>query len=243
VTAPVPPDFFDKLRAMVRKEVADAMRSGPTRNMSITGGNLTVQGGAVRVFHPAQTGGDTAIYFGDLTNSDTGEYTGTGLLIQDTTGTDMVSARTDAATGTSRVALRTGDIVAVSTDVAGGMAYPMVGGPFARARYADMTVSTASPAFETLWRASVFRQQPQLMVGYDATMDTGATTGEVRVLVDGVLLGEVQEHTFALGTRTILGTPTTPLRQWMTVEVQGRRTTAAGALRVEPLYWVGYPSG
>jgi hypothetical protein len=249
VTAPVPPDFFDKLRAMVRQEVADAMRSGASRSMSITDGRFTVKGGAL-VLEAAD--GDTSFYLGGVTPAlPDGTYQ-PGWIVYREDGS-IAAAMYDPdpdpdGPGDYKqfFALydRAGNVIISDDTFSGqGIARPYISGTFARTRWVDMTVQTASDTFETLWTGRVYKQHPRLEVSYRASMDATATTGETRVMVNGVQLGATATEGFAVATRyagpaAVAGDHMAAL----TVEIQGRRTSATGTLRVEGLYWVGRQS-
>jgi hypothetical protein len=245
VTAPVPPDLWDKIRALVRQEMADYTRSGPLRNASITSGETVIQGGRLRVLFPAAEGGRAAAYFGDIYNeNDPDEYLGTGMMFQAPGGTDIASFRSDVENAGIPLAIirdAQGQIVFQTDREDGeGIARPYIPSTFYPARYADMTVSTTAAAFETLFEAVVYKQHPQLVASARYTMDAAATTGEVRVLVGGVQLGDVKTVGYAIGTGIfgplpIAGEHMDPI----TVQIQGRRTSATGALRVVPRYVIG----
>ncbi|TFV83165.1 hypothetical protein [Blastococcus sp. CT_GayMR16] len=139
---------------------------------------------------------------------------------------------------------RAGNVtISDDTDSGQGLARPWLAGGFARARYVDMSVSTTSPAWETLWDASLDKQQPKLIVGYRATMDTAGTSGETQVLVNDVPLGPVTAEGFTIATRFVGPGPVAGVHtSTLNVKVQGRRTSAGGGLRVEPLGWWGRQS-
>jgi hypothetical protein len=244
VTAPVPPDLWDRIQQLIRREIADYTRSGPLRNASITGGETIIQGGALRVLYPTDTGGRAAVYFGDLFSEDDEAYMGTGMLVQDPDGNDIASFRTDAGSNTARAMLRVGDAVAIATDPGGLLAYPMLSGGFHARRFADFRYAASTDTFETVAETHIFKQSARLQVGYRASMDTAATTGEVRILVNGQPFGAVQAHTYAVATRYVLG-ELADIGDWkdnLTVELQARRTTATGVLRIEPMHWRSWPS-
>jgi hypothetical protein len=244
VTAPVPPDLWGRIERMIDARVADAMRSGPLRNASITGGETRVQGGKLRVLYPDDEGGDAAVYFGDIyVATDPDQRLGTGLLVQAPNGVDIASFRSNNETDVPLVQIRDGggnQVFLTDQHNGQGLSRPYIGGAFYPARYVDMTVSTTSATFETLWEAVIYKQHAYLLVGARASMDTTGTTGETRVLVDGVQLGAVETEGFSIanniwGPLPVAGDHLEPL----TIQIQGRRTSATGALRVVPTYVMG----
>jgi hypothetical protein len=110
--------------------------------------------------------------------------------------------------------------------------------------FADWTVATTSTTFETLWKGEMLKQHPKLSVATRATTDTSGSTGEIRVLVNGVQLGSsVASVGFAL-TTSLLGPDVVDgdHMKLLTVEIQGRMASGAGSLKVEPLHVIGRQS-
>ena len=242
--AGVPRDLWGKIQKRIDESVAKLARSGMLRNASITDGNLTVKGGSFRAQYPENLGGGNSVYIGDIYGG--GGYAGTGMLVQAPDGTDMILARQDAQFGNTRVDLYdSGNRVIVGNDASSGMglARPYLPSTFYRKRYQDMTISTTSATFETLFEAQIHKQHPRYEVGCRATMDTSGTTGEVQVLINGVALGSTQAQSFLIkpnvfGPANVAGSHMSTL----TVEIQGRVTSGSGALRVEPQYLIGRQS-
>lgn len=247
----MPPGLFERIRSMIRDEVGKLLRSGLLRSASISEGGLTIRGGGgldvrdggkVRVRAREADGGREVFYAGDIFSAIDGTYQGTGILVQQPDGKDIAVMRSDAAGG-SIIQLRdSGERPVLATDTVTGIGLlrPYMGGHFARARYADWSVSTVSPDFETLWETRTYKQHSSIEVGVHASMDVSGATGEVRVLVDGVQLGAVAAIGFALsqkyfGPAAVAGTHL----QALVIQIQGRRTSASGGLRVEPRYWLG----
>lgn len=238
-----PPGFWERVQQMIDRAVAASGRSGPLRNATISGGGgLTVKGGALKVRFPDTLGGGLGVYFGDLLETGTGTYLGTGLLIQDADGQDIAQIRTDDATGKSVVVLNDAQghnvLTTYGTDI--GMSRPYLQGGFVPARYADWTVTSTSATFETLWRGNLWKQNPAIFVRTRASMDTAGETGEVRVMVDGVQLGSTMSVGFGLTTLDFGPEDVTGEHmEFLDVEIQGRRVSAAGSLRVAPGVWIG----
>lgn len=246
IEAGTPPGLMEKIRQIAAEEVAKFIRSGFMRNASIgEGGSFTLKGGQIRAEYPQSEGGGLAGFFGRIVSALDGTYLGTGWLIQAPDGTDMFTARSDAASGATWVNLYDshGTIIVGNDTYSGqGLARPFVGGGFARARFTDWSVSTTSATFETLYSTLVYKQHPRLEVSVRASMDTAATTGEVRVLVDGVQLGATSSEGFVLSTRYFTGAIAGSHMEPVLVEIQGRVAGGAGALRVESRYWMGKQS-
>jgi hypothetical protein len=239
VTAPIPPDVTEQLRQLIRRELQAYVSSAPSRHLS--SGPLSITEGQVRMSYPEEQGGGTAVYFGPLYSQTTGEYTGSGLLVTAPDGTNV--AEFYFSTGFDQPLARIYDAsenVVIGTDAASGqgIARPYLsGGGWGRARYADWTTWTASTTFETLHMTRIRKQQPRLEVGVRASSDGAAVAGELRVLVNGVPLGATQAVGFAaayyrFGPAAVAGADLVDLD----VEIQARRTSAAGAIRVEPWY-------
>ena len=146
--AGVPADFWGRIQKMIDDAVAKLARSGMLRNASITGGALTIkEGGTLRVLYPATLGGGPGVFFGDIVGAITGNYLGTGMLIQAPDGTDMAVFRTDATLGTTMSNIYdSGDRIIFGNDAASGqgLARPYVGGAFAAHRFTDFRFSTTS---------------------------------------------------------------------------------------------------
>lgn len=247
--ATIPPDMVERIRKMIRDEIAVEARAAPLRNARISGKGhaLTVSDGAmVRVMYPEELGGGVAVYVGDIYSVNDGSYQGTGMLLQAPDGTDLAVFRTDESFGTSLQNIYdSGGRIMLGNDAASGqgLARPYIPGTFYPTRYADMTVATTSATFETLFATTIYKQHPKVAVGLNATMDTAGTTGEVRVLVNGTPLGPTVPAGFVItgsifGPGAVAGAHMASLQ----VEIQGRRTSASGALRVQPSYLIGLQS-
>lgn len=242
--AGVPLDFWGRIQRMIEDAVAKLARSGMLRNASISGGALVVKnGGQLRVEYPAELGGAVGVYFGDLSHS--GGYLGTGLIVEQPDGTNIMQVHTDDATGGTTAALRDGEgKVAFSTQTGGsGIDHPYFGHSFFPSRYANWTVQTTSPTFETLFTSFGYRQHSGVFAWTCASMDTAGTTGEVQVLVNGTPIDDPASIGFALstnyhGTGPVDGDTST----FMVLEIQGRVTSGAGALRVGGGGWLGRPN-
>lgn len=245
--AAVPPGFWGRVQKMIDDAIASFARSGFLRNASITQGGLTISNGGTLKLRSADDV-DT-FYVGPVTPALWDGSSQPGLLMRRNDGTLVLSLYDAFPTpGGYSQALAWWDrssntIIADDTNSGQGIARPYIGGGFGRARYADMSVSTTSSTFETVWETRLYKQQPQLEVGFKATMDTTATTGEVRVLVNGTQIGPVKTQAFSIATQVVGPAPVQGAHMdYLTVEIQARRTSATGACRVEALYWTGRQS-
>lgn len=86
------------------------------------GGSIHVQdGGDILVWYPQDSYSGAAIVAGDVYSSDTGDYSGTGLLVQKTTsgggnGDDVLTAIANPGTGDAQVIIRSDGDAAVWAD-------------------------------------------------------------------------------------------------------------------------------
>lgn len=198
----VDPSGFGWLLEEMRRlktRVAELETRNPLENASIGKGGLRVydgggidieDGGRFRVRHPDDLGGDDAVYAGDIYDQDTGAYLGTGLMVEQPDGTDILMARTDVATGGTTVYLkdRNGWNVVETDPVRGGLALPWI--PFVMAPAPVLSwENTTSTAFTTLYTGRARRVSPRAGVSFSGSCG-GGTSGELRLLRDGVQVGD-----------------------------------------------------
>lgn len=244
--AQLPRGWRGLVQKMIDDSIARFARSGFLRNASVTGGaGLTVaDGGAWRL---TAADGTEIFYVGPVDPPMPDGSPQPGVIVRRGDGT-VVLMLYDVDPTVFQQALnwydRGGNVVLADDTASGqGLARPYIPGGFHRTRFADFTVTSTSATFETLWDARLPKQHPRLEVGYRASMDTAATTGEVRVLVNGVQLGATTAEAFLVATRFIGPAAVAGNHlDTLLVEIQGRRTSAGGALRVEPLYVRGVQS-
>lgn len=242
--AAVPAAFLAQVRRIAEESAAKAGRAAPLRNASISeGGTFTVKGGKFVVLHPAADGGAVGAYFGPIYNQSDLSYVGTGVLVQDVNSADIFTARSDEVSGKPLCVLWDSKHNAVLyTDFSGeGLGRPYVPFNFYSARFTDTPQLTTSGAFETLWMANTYKTNPSVYVAASAVSDAGVT-GEIRVLVNGALLGSVggvsaTAAAYAFGPQSATGTVGDP----MTVQIQARVASGAGAVRVVPQVGTGFP--
>lgn len=248
--AAVPRDLQGQIRKMIQQEVAAAMRSAPNRNSSLSaGGRFTIKGGALSV--EAADGGPSFFVGGIQPSLPDGTYQ-PGMILHREDGTvamalydpDPDPGGPDDYKQFLAVFDREGNILfADDTESGQGIARPGLSGGFAATRFANFGCSTTSATFVTVADQWVTKQQPRLDVLLRASMDTAGTTGEVRVLVDGVQFGSTTSESFVVNERFFGPAPVAGLHtQELHVEIQGRRTSATGTLFIEPVRWRGRQS-
>ncbi len=245
VDAGTPPGLFERMRMIAADEVAKFMRSGFLRNASSSEGGLTIKGGFLRLLTSATGGGVSTFYVGPITDSPLPDGSPQmGMVMRRNDGT-AVLALYDPLPGADGFNQflgwfdRAGAVVfSDDTNAGQGHARPWLHGGFSAERFADFRYSVTDSNFVTVARALVTKQQPRLEVGVRASTTAADTTGEVLVLVNGVQLGATQTEQFSISTRFYGPLPVAgDYGAGLTVEIQGRRTAGAGALRIEPYGW------
>jgi hypothetical protein len=249
----VPADWMDRVQKLVDDRVSAAI-AGILRNARITGGQgltvggggtFTVAGGRFRVQYPDNLGGGEAVYSGDIYSG--GVYVGTGFLVQAPDGTDMILARQDLGGGHRVELYDSGNRIIVGNDATSGqgLARPYLDSAPRLTRYVDWPTFTLATidVWETVHSWSHVKQHPRLEACVYASMDTAATAGEMRIMVDGIQLGSTAALAFAqgpnfFGPANVAGAHMAVLD----VQVQIRRTTATGAVRLTPAYCRGKQS-
>jgi hypothetical protein len=238
VTAPIPSDFWGRIRQMISDEVAKFFRSGPLRNASISDGGLTIRGGFFRLLF----GNVQLFYLGPVNPPLPDGRPQQGWIVKRADGTTVLDLRdADVADGLVLQALnwrdRQGNVVlADDTNSGQGLARPYLQAAFYPARFGDYLGST-SGSFETLYRAELPKQQPRLRVAAIGAADSGGTTGEMRCLIEGAQFGATVTLTNAVQAFGIWGPeflPDIDHMETMHVEIQARRTAGAGVVRVAP---------
>lgn len=205
-------------------------------------GDLEIQGGRFRVRYPDDEGGDDAVFAGDVYADDgAGPYQGSGLLVEQPDGTDILNVRSDATDGVNARMNDRNGFSAFMVDPAGGVAWPWMAVMVVPARYTDWP-KTTSGAFETLWAGYVPRANPRVRIDVRHTSDAVDTAGEVRVLVGGSTLGGVDDIGFVIAQHFVEATPAAGFGGLMYVEVQARRTAGAGNVMCAPYQMTGTQS-
>jgi len=242
IDAGTPPGLVDRIRVIVREELAKFARSGFLRNASISDGGLTIRGGFLRLLSKA-TGGVTLFYIGPssavMPNGEYQQY----LRIRRADGTTVLQLwdSNPGDDGTLNQALswldRSGNVVfADDTDSGQGIARPYLPIAFYPARNGDW-VKTTSTTFDVMHRAQSPKQQPRLIVKVWVNPSTPGTAGELRVMVNGTQLGAVVSftndgfvHEYTFGPLPVEGAHMSLL----IVEIQARRTAGTGEIQVAP---------
>lgn len=128
---------------------------------------------------------------------------------------------------------RQGNIV-LSTDEASGqgIARPWLPVTWAGSDYTQWP-GTTNATFAAVCETAVPRQQPQLFVRIRHTTDAPGTTGEVRLMCNGVQLGSTASVGFLISTMDIgpLPLPAGEFSETLGLSVDARRTAGTGAVR------------
>jgi hypothetical protein len=251
--AAVPAGLWQRIQKMIDDSIARYARSGALQNSSITGGQglLIGPGSKVVVKHP---NGNLLMLMGAYDLSDAFDMPDGSrqpmALIARADGTlalamyDPDPASSDGFQQFLALLDRSANIVVSDDTFSGqGLARPYIPGVFYPVRYQDMTVGTTATNFDTLWRATMYKQQPNQFVSFQATMDTSGATGEVQVLVNGVQLGATQSVTFSVAPYTIGPLPVAGAHMSsLAVEIKARVVSGGGSCKVMPASGYGLQS-
>jgi hypothetical protein len=261
VDAGTPPGLREIIQRIAAEEVAKFAKSGFLRNASITGGTgltvkgeggITIDGGklAVTGLPGAAQGatGASTVYMGGITPLMPDGTPQPGIIIRREDGTISLAqydptpdpAVADGFNQFLAVYDRAQTIV-VSDDTASGqgLSRPYIPIPITRARYTDMVAVTDSSfvnVFET--PGAFYKVNARARADIRCTTDVSGTLGEVRVLVDGVQVGETQTVEFTVATKYV-GPFVVPGAAYTShqITVQARRTAGTGAVRLDAAVW------
>lgn len=186
---------------------------GPTTisgNTDVTGtfgvtGNVQIHdGGRIAVKYPESLGGANAVYFGRTVGEITGNYLGSGLLVERPNGQDMMFVRTNPDGTRHQFQLRDNEdntVVFVSTDQDRGLSRPTFtfnAPPSTRSNW-DSTSSSSfvriAEGYTQVWHNAIW-------VVARGVVDDGATAGEMRLMIYVPSTGA--EH--QLGSTRVLST-------------------------------------
>ncbi|SNR33161.1 hypothetical protein [Blastococcus mobilis] len=241
VDAGTPPGLFERIRQMVRDEVAKLLRSGLLRSASIGEGGLTLRGGFFRMRNAADT--SNAFYIGAVTPAQPDGTPQPGWIVRRADGTNVLLLRDafpeNGPDGVHQALSwldRTGNtVLADDTDSGQGLARPYVPIVFYRSRNSDWPTVTGGD-WQTVYRAKAPKQQPRLLVRAFAGATDGSTSGELRVMINGTQHGSTQAVVgatvgeFIFGPDAVAGSHMSDL----SVEIQARVTAGTGGIRVSP---------
>ncbi|MDP5182185.1 hypothetical protein QOZ88_06010 [Blastococcus sp. BMG 814] len=225
-------------RQIAREEVAKFARSGFLRNASISGGDgLTIKdGGALRLETAA---GVESFYVGPVQPDLPDGSPQPGMIVRRNDGTialhlyDPIPSAEDYNQFLAWRDRAGNVVISDDTDSGQGLARPYLAGAFYPARVQDF-LKTTNPAFETIWRERRQKQHPKLYVEAWGATDTSGTTGEVRVMVNGVQLGATQSATAGVVTQYLFGPAAIDggFGANLSVEIQARRSAGTGNVQV-----------
>ncbi|MER7014569.1 hypothetical protein ABT324_24355 [Saccharopolyspora sp. NPDC000359] len=124
-----------------------------------------------------------------------------------------------------------------------GLARPYIPTPMIPAFLPDWP-GTQQPEFSGKWVQSIYHQHPRIVIAVYAGSETPGTGGEIRVLIGGRIVSQpapvtatgdsiYQANALLFGPALWPGEHMTPT----TVEIQVRRTTGTGWVRLWPAVW------
>lgn len=239
--ANVPSGLWPKIQKMIDDSIAKVLRAGLLQNASISGlPGLTVSPGSkILVRHP---NGDPLMLMGayDLKsafNMPDGSCQPMALIWRADGSLALGMYDPNPADGFQQFLAmfdRNGNIIVSDDTNSGfGLARPHLAHAFYPSRAQDFLKSTAA-SWETVWRARVEKQQPQIYGECWGATDTSGTTGQVRLMVNGVQLGATQNAVagtvmqFQFGPAVVAGN----FGDTLNVELQAQRTAGTGNVQV-----------
>lgn len=97
----------------------------------------------------------------------------------------------------------------------------------------DYWPRAAGTTMAELWRGSIYKQQPRVVVVVDAAMDTSGATGYIELRINGVAQGSPTAVDFNGAYYTLGPYSLTQFAhmQQITISLMGRRNTGTGAIR------------
>lgn len=244
-------------RRRIEERLSAVEKPSSLNNATMTGllrvlGNITVEGlgrfliengGSVQI---KDGQGRELLYAGGLAETVPGVPQGYGVYLRRLDGSlalVLADNADDEQVQLLRLADR-GSSTLLSEDASGsGLGYPLLPLHSWRADYRTWS-GTVNGAFENLCGAEIQRASPRVYVEVMHTSDVSGTTGEIRVLVNGTVIGSPSATSFVINTTgfgpTATGVPTQGSR--LSVVVQGRRTAGTGQVKAELKYATSWPS-
>lgn len=193
------------------------------------GGDLLIQGGQLRA---QSSTGVEQLYVGPISYA--GVPAGTGWIVRRYTGSPVLTLEgSDPERQFLAIRDGQGNIVFSDDAVSGqGLARPWLPVTWAGSDYTQWP-GTTSGSFASVLETALPRQQPQIFMRIRHTADVSGTTGELRVMCNGVQLGATIPVTFTITTTDIgpVALPPGPFSSVMGLAVDGRRTAGTGAVR------------
>ncbi|MGW3179934.1 hypothetical protein ACWDD9_11785 [Kitasatospora sp. NPDC001119] len=233
----LPLDFLDEFRQLKDqvRQLAGRAQMRPAMDQVLSGSVVVGEGGTFKVNSPA----GPQFYVGGISPLNPDGSPQRGLLAYRQNGTIAIEIANQTANAADPQCVvvrdaRGGTLFAEDV-VSGGLAVPYLPVGFSRARYTDWPTSVAG-SFEDVHRSTIVKQQPYMYVSIGHTSDDPATTGEVRVTVNGTAIGSPVSVGFVIQGTTVGPFPVPgAIRSQVEVRVQARRTAGTGNIRCEVL--------
>lgn len=211
----------------LERQVRELLAGRRLEAASIGAGGLTVKGGEVIVEAPD---GSDIVRLGRVPFSGGGTKPGLVVYRSAAEGSSVAMSLFD---GIWAVWDREGHIVLSTDEVSGqGIARPWLPVTWAGSDYTQWP-GTTSGTFDTLVETAIPRQQPRLFARLRHTTDVSGTTGELRLMCNGVQLGPTVAVGFTVSTTDIgpVDLPTGTFSESLGMSVDGRRTAGTGTVR------------
>lgn len=226
----------------IKRQLRESNAAKRLQAATIGSGGLTVDGGLVKVIGKA---GNTLLWLGASSwrKNDQGDPQHVFHLYRDgDASTALAMFDADPDDGYQQALNwydRAGNVVfADDTNGGVGLARPWLAHPLVPARYTDWP-GTTSGTHETLWAGFVMAWQPKIHVDVRHTTDESTTTGRVRVVADGQVIGGTNDVGFVIGQHVVDVAMPGAYGASVFVEIQARRTAGPGQVRCSPYQVVG----
>lgn len=258
---PGPRDPIEELKAQIaelQQQVAELGRANPLKFATISGGDgLTIEGaggitvtdgggidiedgGRFNAKHPDSVGGDDAFSAGAIRSEVDGSILGYGLMVQQADGTDILSARTDAAVGSAVTIRDSAGNPVMYTNGPGGLAAPLLAYPM-YPYSSEAWPSTTSGTFTGMVEGYARKAAQSVQIGVTTVAESG-TDGEARVLINGVPAGPVIPIGASIASQNVVVPCPGPWHGSVSVLVEARRTSGTGLVRAISYYMETVPT-